>query len=24
LASQCKRTFACLHGLMSAIRRESA
>jgi four helix bundle protein len=23
LASQCKRTFACLHGLMSAIRRES-
>jgi four helix bundle protein len=24
LASQCKRTFACLHGLMIAIRRESA
>lgn len=23
-ASHCKRTFACLHGLMSAIRRESA
>jgi len=24
LGSQCKRTFACLHGLMSAIRNESA
>jgi four helix bundle protein len=22
LASQCKRTFACLHGLMGAIRRD--
>lgn len=23
LASQCKRTFACLHGLMNAVRKET-
>ena len=23
LASQCKRTFACLHGLMTAVRKET-